>query len=173
MCHDYETSRIFYDTIGIASVDVWKGYHVRYLSHLALQVGSSKWVHKTQIHSIQRCRHFGAETRCSAFLLEMQLHPSLYWIRYSRSGSTIILYYKNLSVSWYTLLRNQISFCQHVFIIVLSRLWWVMQKSLLTLSPGLWLRHCHDCWAGDHHHSKSGSRLSWGTPLFTKSLVSP
>ncbi len=44
-----------------------------------------------------------------------RLHPSLYWIPYSWSGSTIILYYINLSVSWNTLLRNQISLCQHVF----------------------------------------------------------
>ncbi len=89
-------------------------YHVR-LSHLALQVGSSNWVHKTQIHSIQRWRHFGAKTSWSTVLLEGQLHPSLYWIPYSWSGSTIILYYINLSVRWNTLLRNQISLCQYSF----------------------------------------------------------
>ncbi len=59
-------------------------YHVRYLSHLVLQVGSSNRVHKTRIHSIQRWRrHFGAKTNRSAFLLEKWLHPFLYWIRYS------------------------------------------------------------------------------------------
>ncbi len=50
-------------------------YHVRYLSHLALQVGSSNWVHKTRIHSIQRWHHFGSKTSQSTFLLEKQLHP--------------------------------------------------------------------------------------------------
>jgi len=90
-------------------------YHVRYLSHLALQVGFSNWVHKTPIHSIQRWQHFGAKTSQFAFLLEKQLHPSLYWIQYSWSGLTIILYYINLPVRWNTLLRNQISPCQHVF----------------------------------------------------------
>ncbi len=73
------------------------------------------WVHKTQIHPIQRWRHFGAQTFWSAFLLEKRLHPFLYWIRYSWSGLTHILYYINLSVSWNTLLRNQISSCQLVF----------------------------------------------------------
>jgi len=87
--------------------------HVRYLSHLALQVGSSNWVHKTQIHSIQRWRWHQNYPIC--FPLGKQLHPFLYWIRYSWSRSTIILYYINLSVSWNTLLRNQISLCQHVF----------------------------------------------------------
>jgi hypothetical protein len=43
-----------------------------------------------------------------------RLHPSLYWIRYSWSGSTIILYCTNLSVRWNTLFRDQISLCQHV-----------------------------------------------------------
>ncbi len=38
-------------------------YHVRYLSHLALIVGSCNWVYKTQIHSIERWRHFGAKTK--------------------------------------------------------------------------------------------------------------
>ncbi len=90
-------------------------YHVRYLGHLALQVGSSNWVYKTQIQSIQRWHHFGAKTNRSAFLLEKRLHRSLYWIQYSWSGSTIILYYINLSVSWNTLLRNQILLCQHIF----------------------------------------------------------
>ncbi len=42
-------------------------YHVRYLSHLALQVGSSNWVHKTRIHFIQRWPHFGTKTSQSAF----------------------------------------------------------------------------------------------------------
>ncbi len=49
------------------------------------------------------------------FHLEKRLHPFLYWIRYSWSGSTIILKYINLSVSWNTLLRNQILVCQCVF----------------------------------------------------------
>ncbi len=85
------------------------------MSHLALQVGPSNWVHKTRIHSIQRWHHFGAKTSRSTFLLEKQFHPFLYWIKYSWSGSTHILYYINLSVRWNTLLRNQISLCQHVF----------------------------------------------------------
>jgi hypothetical protein len=94
----------------------WQKYHVRYLSHLALQVGSSNWVHKIRIHSIQRWHHFGTKTSRSAFLLEKRLHPLLYWIWYSWSASTHILYYINfLSVRWNTLLRNQISSCQHVF----------------------------------------------------------
>jgi hypothetical protein len=70
---------------------------------------------KTQIHSIQRWCHFGAQTSQSAFLLEKRLHPFLHWIKYSWSGSTHILYYINLSVRWNTALRNQISSCQHVF----------------------------------------------------------
>ncbi len=37
-------------------------YHVRYLSPLALQVGSINCVHKTRIHSTQRWHHFGAKT---------------------------------------------------------------------------------------------------------------
>ncbi len=94
---------------------MWLYHHVRYWSHLALQGGSCNWVHKTRIHSIQRWHHFVAKTRRSTILLEKWLHPSLNWIWYSWSGSTIILYYINLLVSWNTLLRNQISLCQHVF----------------------------------------------------------
>ncbi len=97
-----------------ATLSKWL-YHVRYLSHLTLQVESSDWVHKTWIHPIQRWHHFGAKTIQSAFLLEKRLHPFLYWIRYSWSGSTHILYYIYLSVSWNTLLRNQISSCQYIF----------------------------------------------------------
>ncbi len=94
---------------------IWYCYHLRYLNHLALQVGSSNWVHKTRIHAIWRWHHFGAKTRQSAFLLENQLHSSIYLIWYSWSGSTTTLYYINLSVSWNTLLRNLISLCQCVF----------------------------------------------------------
>ncbi len=89
-----------------------KLYHVRYLSHLALQVESSNWEHLTRIHSIQSRCYFGAKTSRSTFLLEKWLHPLFYWIRYSWSRSTHILYYINLSVRWNTLLRNQISPCQ-------------------------------------------------------------
>ncbi len=84
------------------------------MSHLALQVWSSKWVHKTWIHSIQRWHHFDAKTSQSTFLLEKRLHSLLYWIWYSWSGLTIILYYI-LSIKWNTLLKNQISSCQQVF----------------------------------------------------------
>ncbi len=84
-------------------------YHVRYLSHLALQVESSNWVHKTRIHSIQRWRHFGAKASQTTFHLEKLLHLFYYWIQYSWSGSNHILYYINLSIRWNTLLRNQIS----------------------------------------------------------------
>ncbi len=87
-------------------------YHARYLSNLALQVRSSNWVHKTRINSIQRWRHFGTKTSWSAFLLETWLYSLSYWIRYSWSGSTHILYYINL---WNTLLINQILLCQQVF----------------------------------------------------------
>ncbi len=97
-------------------------YHVRYFSHLTLQVGSSNWVNKTQIHSIQRWHHFGTITSWSAFLLEKRLHPLLYWIWYSWSRSTHILYYINLSVRWNSLHRNQISSCQHVFYYILINL---------------------------------------------------
>ncbi len=90
-------------------------YHVRYLSHLALQVGFSNWVHKTRIHSIQWWRHFGAKLADPLSPLERRLHPFFYWIKYSWSGLTNILYYINLSVRWNTLLRNQISSCQHHF----------------------------------------------------------
>ncbi len=55
------------------------------------------------------------KTSWSVFLMVKQCHPFLYWIWYSQSGSTHILYYINLSVRWNTLLRNQISSCQHVF----------------------------------------------------------
>ncbi len=41
--------------------------------------------------------------------------PSKYWIKYSWSGSTHILYYIKMSVRWNTLLRNQISSCRQVF----------------------------------------------------------
>ncbi len=41
--------------------------------------------------------------------------PFKYWIKYSWSGSTHILNFINMSVRWNTLLRNQISSCQHVF----------------------------------------------------------
>ncbi len=41
--------------------------------------------------------------------------PFKYWIKYSWSGSTHILYYINMSGRWNTLLRNMISSCQHVF----------------------------------------------------------
>ncbi len=86
-----------------------------FLSHLALQVGSSNWICKTQIHSIKRWRHFGAKTSQSAFLFEKRLLPLLYWIRHSWSRLTHILCYINLSVRWNTSLRNQISSCQQVF----------------------------------------------------------
>ncbi len=52
--------------------------------HLVLKVGSSNWVHKTQIHSIQRWHPFGAKTSRSAFLLEKRLHPL------SNTGSSIL-----------------------------------------------------------------------------------
>ncbi len=52
-----------------------------------------------------------------------RLHPSLFWIRYSWSGSTIILYYIYLSVRWNKLLRNQISLCQHVFYYIMLKQW--------------------------------------------------
>jgi hypothetical protein len=97
-------------------------YHVRYLSHLAVQVGSSNWGHKTRIHSIQRCRHFGAKSSRSAFLLEKQLHPFQYWIKYSWSGLAHILYYINLSIRWNTVLRKLISLCQHVFYYTVNKM---------------------------------------------------
>ncbi len=96
-------------------------YHVRYLSHLALQVGSSNWVHKTQIHSFQRWCHFGTKTSQSAFLEEKQLHPLLYWIWYSWSESMHILYYINLSVRWNISLRNQILSYQYIFYYICPR----------------------------------------------------
>ena len=82
---------------------------------LGLQVGSSNWVHKTQIHSIQRWYHLVPKLANPLSLLERRVHPFYYWIKYSWSASTHILYYINLSVRWNTLLRNQISSCQHVF----------------------------------------------------------
>ena len=85
------------------------------MSHLALQVGYSNWVYKTQTHSIQRWHHFGTKTSWSPFLWEKRLHPFLYWIKYSWAQLTHILYFINLSVRWNTLLRNQISLCQHIF----------------------------------------------------------
>ncbi len=64
--------------------------HIRYLSHLALQVGFSNWVHKTQIHSIQRWHHFCTKTSRSTlaapplfildlvFLIQIDYHSVLY-----------------------------------------------------------------------------------------------
>jgi hypothetical protein len=57
----------------------------------------------------------GTKTSRSTFLLEKRLHPFLYWIPYSWSGLTHILYSINLLVRWNTLHRNQISSCQYVF----------------------------------------------------------
>ncbi len=115
-------TNISWQSVTQLNVFLSKDYHVRYLSHLALQVGSSHWVHKTRIDSIQRWHHFGAIISWSGFLLEKQLHPFLYWIKYSWSGSTNILYYINLSVGWNKLLRNQISLCQRVFYYKTQRL---------------------------------------------------
>ncbi len=99
-------------------------YLVRYLSHLGFQVGSSNWVHKTRIHSIQRWCNFGAKTSSSAFLLEKRLHHFLYWIRYPWSRSTHIPHYINLPVRWNILLRNQISSCQQVFYYTTNHPFW-------------------------------------------------
>jgi hypothetical protein len=90
-------------------------HHVRYLSNLALQVGSSNWVHKTRIHSIQRWHHFGIKLANPLFPSERRLHPFNYWIKYSWSKLTHILYYINLSVRWNIIFRDQISSCQCVF----------------------------------------------------------
>ena len=79
--------------------------------HFALQVGSSNWVHKTRIHSIQRWHHFAAKTSQSTWMAPpLLLLDPVYWSRW-----TIILYYIYLSVRWNTLLRNQIFLCQRVF----------------------------------------------------------
>ncbi len=112
-------------------------FHVRYLSHLALQVGFSNGVHKTRIHSIQRWHDFGVKTSWSAFLLEKRLYPLLYWIRYSWSRSTHILYYINLSVRWNTLLRKQISSCQQVFY---CRCWFNCRQQRISIFFQIWAK---------------------------------
>ncbi len=90
-------------------------YHVRYLSHLAFLVGSSNWVHKTRIHSIQRWH---------------PLAPKL---------ADPLLYYVNLSVRWNTLVRSQILLCQHIFYYILVPLCcvtWIDTKSFGEKSIG-------------------------------------
>ncbi len=57
--------------------------------------------------------------------------PFKYWIKYFWSGSTHILYYIKLSLRWNTLLRNQISSCQHVY-------YYTKKKSFITSTPALW-----------------------------------
>jgi len=95
--------------------------HVRYLSHLSLQVGSSNWVHKTQIHSPFKDGTTLAPKLANPLSpLERWLYPFYYWIKYSWSGSTHILYYINLLVRWNTLLRNQILSCQHIFYYIIA-----------------------------------------------------
>ncbi len=129
-------------------------YNVRYSSHLALQEGSSNWVHKTQIHSIQRWRHFGAKISQSVFLLEKRLHPFLYWIKYSWSGLTHILYYINLSIRWNRSPRNQISLFQHVFYynLVTLKFDFIAEQGALWLQ--CWTKIYQRCQMSNHRDSR-------------------
>jgi len=78
--------------------------------HFSLQVVSSNWVHKTQIHSTLAPK---LANRLSFWRSGSTFFK--YWIKYSWSGLTHILYCINMSVRWNTLLRNQILLCQRVF----------------------------------------------------------
>jgi hypothetical protein len=90
-------------------------YHVRYLSHFVLQVGSSNWAHKARIHSSQIWCHFGAKLADPLSSWKIGSTHFLSWIKYSWSGLTHIVSFINLSGIWIKLCRNQISSCQHVF----------------------------------------------------------
>ncbi len=124
-------------------------YHVRYLSHLALQIGSSNWVHKTQIHSIQTWRHFGANP---LFSCKSSSNCFLYWIQYSWSWSTHILYYISLPVRWNTLLRNPVNTSFIIYFIICSNLFVSIVK--FKLYPN---QFCKKSWRGQE------PTLEWNT----------
>ncbi len=80
----------------------YEQYHVRYLSHLA--IGSSN----------QDPLYFKVATLAPKLANPLWTAPPPYfWIWYSWSRLTIILYYIYLSLYEIHLLRNQISLCQH------------------------------------------------------------
>jgi hypothetical protein len=80
--------------------------------HFALQVGSSNWVHKLRSTPFKDVMPKLANPLS---FWRSSSTPSKYFIRYSWSRLTNILYYIKMSVRWNTLLRNQISSCQQVF----------------------------------------------------------
>ncbi len=100
--------------------------------YFALQVRSSNWVHKTKIHSIQGCATLAPKLVNLLSFWRSSSTPFNYWIKYSWSGLAHILYNINMSVRWNTLLRNQISSCQHIFYYSTSKR--IVQCSLFKLS---------------------------------------
>jgi len=90
-------------------------YHVRYLSTLLY-----KYYPATEFTKLRSTQFKDGATLAPklANLLSFwrsSSTPFKYWIKYSWSGSTHILYYINMSVRWNTLLSNQILSCQHIF----------------------------------------------------------
>ncbi len=73
--------------------------------------------------------------------LESWLHPFYYWIKYSWSGSTHILYYINLSV---VRLGNQISLCQHIFYYRLIPIYVSWPKVAVASKAGIFV--AQNCW---------------------------
>jgi len=105
----------FYEKINKIVNWVSQFYHVRYLS--------------TLLYKLDPATEF-TELRSTPFKDGTTLVPKLadplsfwrsgstpfkYWIKYSWSGLTHILYYIKMSVRLNTLLRPQISCCQHIF----------------------------------------------------------
>ena len=83
--------------------------------HVALQVGSSIWIHKLRSTSFKDGTTLTQKLADLLSFWRSGSTPIKYWIKYSWSGSNHILYYINMSVRWNTFLRNQILSCQHVF----------------------------------------------------------
>ncbi len=89
--------------------------------HFALQAGSSNCVHKLGSTPFKDGATLAPKPFDPLFFWRSAPPPLKYWIKYSWSRSTHILYYVKMLVRWNTLLRNQISSCQQVFDYTTSR----------------------------------------------------
>jgi len=139
-------------------------YHVRYLSTLLYKQDPATEFTKLGSDPFKDGTNLAPKLADPLSFWRSGSTPSKYWIKYSWSGLTHILYYIKMSVRWNTSLRNQISLCQQVFYYIRINLDGSKEAIAKGFRLKLWLnltlcRGHHDNHHNDNYHNNNNTKL--------------
>jgi len=131
--------------------------------HFALQVGTSNWVHKLGFTPFKDGTTLAPKLADPLSFWRNGSTPSKYCIKYSWPGLTHILYYIKMSVSWNTLVRNQILSCQQVFYYIWTNAlaYFVARMLLNSMANLIWWIEVLSAWRGIAADGETGFRHVW------------